>query len=120
MRRLLAAAGLAGLGFMTCVAVAGPAGAASRGCAGTATSFDDSGKQLDKASRSPDAGGTSDHPFEVDTDGHVKYTYDAGKDIAGGSWHLTLLGVKTIGDDISDTASASGGGDEPLKSHLEV
>ena len=121
MRRLLAVLGLAGIGFSSLLMLAGPAGAASAsGCGkGTATSFDANGKQLDKAA-APGAGGTHDSPFDVDPDGHVQYTYDAGSDIKGGSWDVKLVGPLSIpGGDISDTASQAGSGDEALSSYLK-
>ncbi len=119
MRRLLALSGLVGLVLATMVFVAGPAGAAdAKGCSGSGTSFDADNKQLDTAS-APGPGGTKEHPFEVDPDGHVQYEYDIQGEIASGKWSVKLLGPISFGDDIADDEPSTGGGDEPMESYLK-
>jgi len=123
MRRLLAAAGLAGLVLATMLIVAGPAGAAdATGCSGSGTSFDGDGKQLDQGS-APGAGGTDADPFEVDVDGRIEYTYQGvDEGIAGGTWDVKILNspIPAFGGDIEpDAQLPDGDGVEPLKEHFQ-
>ena len=101
---------------------AGPAGAAkAKGCSGSGTSFDVDDTEIDNAS-APGKGGTKDDPFDVSTDGKVKYSYTINGNIAGGKWKVQLdTGIFKIpfSGKISRTASSQGDGTEPLKKHLK-
>lgn len=123
MRRLLAAAGIAGLILATMLIVAGPAGAAdAKGCSGSGVSVDGD-ITLDRAS-APGKGGTKNDPFDVTTDGEIRYQYRVSRGaLSGGRWTAEIdTGIIPISFSgaIEQGSSQEGDGVEPLKKHLQV
>lgn len=120
IRSLIAAAVLAA-GLL--VTMAAPVGAAeASGCSGSGVSFADDGGRLDTAA-APGRGGTKEDPFDVVSDGQVKYTYDVDAPVAGGTWKVKIntgLVPISFGGDISDSSDQSGRGVEYLEEHLQV
>lgn len=106
------------IGLLATVAVAGamPAGAASAtGCQGVAKSLTSSGGALDQAT-APGAGGTSDHPFEIEYDGSVSYRATTDDALQDGSWDVKSS-VFTFGGDVGGT-DTSQSGTEKVSDHV--
>ena len=116
MRRIAWLTLSAALGVFATFGVAAPAGAASAtGCHGSATSSTGSGARLDQAA-APGAGGTADHPFELEYDGTVKYDATSQDALQGGTWNVKSS-VFSFGSEVGGT-NTSQSGTEKISDHI--
>ena len=112
MRTAVTAIVIALLACGAMVASAAPAGAATaHGCSGAAASLAKTGAIIDRAS-APGNGATLSNPFDVKTDGSVRYHYDIahGGRIATGHWKVSIdtgLVPITFGGDLSSSTKPS-------------
>jgi hypothetical protein len=116
MRKWVAIAFAATACAFALLAAAPPASAASAtGCRGAATSRHDNGSTLDRAS-APGSGGTSDHPFQVEYDGTVRYRATFDNSLDGGTWKVQSSVFSFSGD--INTASTTQSGTEKVSDHI--
>jgi hypothetical protein len=116
MKRIAVFILAAALGGFAVLGGAAPAGAASAtGCKGSATSFTDAKAQLDKGA-APGAGGTADHPFEIQYDGTVQYDATTNDALQGGSWTVESS-VFSFSGDIGGTNTTQSG-TEKVSDHI--
>ena len=119
MRKSMGVLACAAFAAITLGGLASPAGAADAtgGCTAKATSVDANGKPLDSV-KAPGAGGTSDHPFEVDADGKV--TWSASGDVSGGTWKVETDSTPKLSFGGDGGLEADKSGTEALREHLTV
>jgi hypothetical protein len=116
MRRIAVFMLAAALGAIATLGVAAPAGAASAtGCRGSATSSTDNKAQLDTAA-APGAGGTADHPFEINYDGTVHYDATTNDALQRGSWTVESS-VFSFGGDVGGSSTTQSG-NEKVSDHI--
>lgn len=116
MKRIAVMTLSAALGAFATFGAASPAGAASAtGCNGSATSFTDARARLDEAA-APGAGGTADHPFEIQYDGSVRYNATTQDALQGGTWNVESS-VFSFGGDIGGTNTTQSG-TEQISDHI--
>ncbi len=116
MKRIAVFMLAAGLGAIAAFGVATPASAASAaGCSGSATSSTDKQAPLDHAS-APGAGGTADHPFEIQYDGTVHYDATTNDALQGGSWAIESS-VFSFSGDVGGTDTTQSG-NEKISDHI--
>lgn len=109
--RAAAATAVAGL---LIIPVAAPAFAAeASGCAGSAVSRDEQGREIDHVT-APGPGGTSDNPFKVDMGGTVAWHGETSSVIRDGTWKVSIGGVPLSGSFANDEGNRTSGGTEVL------